>query len=84
MLAFLKAVLEDYHYSVYTYRGAHGYGPIVARLKALKDAASWVWAGVVCRFKGHEWVDDSYGGRESGCMAGHCTRCGYTWHHQLY
>ncbi len=37
-----------------------------------------------CRFKGHDWVDDSYGGPESGCMAGHCERCGCSFHTILY
>lgn len=37
-----------------------------------------------CEKKGHKWVDDSYGGPESGAMAAHCTRCGYSFHHQLY
>lgn len=39
---------------------------------------------LVCKLKGHVWEDDSYGGPESGCMAGHCTRCGHSFHHQLY
>jgi hypothetical protein len=29
-------------------------------------------------------VDDGYGGPDSGCMAGHCPRCGYSFHHTLY
>lgn len=28
--------------------------------------------------------DDSYGGPESGCMAGTCPDCGYSFHHRLY
>lgn len=39
---------------------------------------------VLCPNGNHEWQDDSYGGPESGCMAGHCTRCGFSFHHQLY
>lgn len=30
------------------------------------------------------WADDSYGGPESGAMAGHCKDCGYSFHHTLY
>jgi uncharacterized protein (DUF2267 family) len=33
---------------------------------------------------GSAWVDDSYGNPESGCMAGHCDRCGHSFHVQLY
>jgi hypothetical protein len=29
-------------------------------------------------------VDDSYGTPESGCVAGHCLRCGWSFHHTLY
>lgn len=29
-------------------------------------------------------VDDGYGGPESGRMAGHCPRCGFSFHHTLY
>lgn len=39
---------------------------------------------LVCRWRGHAMEDDSYGGRESGAMAGHCTRCGWSFHHTLY
>lgn len=38
----------------------------------------------ICNFTGHAWVDDSYGGSESGCMTGHCSRCGESFHTQLY
>ena len=38
----------------------------------------------VCKRKGHDWLDESYGGPDSGCMAGTCQRCGYSFHHQLY
>lgn len=49
----------------------------------------WEWAGLLhvytlCRIHGHEWVDDSYGGPETGCMAGHCSRCGHSFHTTLY
>lgn len=39
---------------------------------------------LVCKYKGHDWVDESYGGPDTGCMAGHCKRCGYGFHHTLY
>jgi hypothetical protein len=40
--------------------------------------------GLVCHWKGHDWIDESYGGPDSGCMAGTCKRCGYSFHTQLY
>jgi hypothetical protein len=46
----------------------------------LKTAAVCFW----CELVGHDWFDDSYGGPDSGCMAGHCVRCGYSFHHTLY
>lgn len=30
------------------------------------------------------WVDESYGGPDSGCMAGYCRDCGESFHHTLY
>ena len=38
----------------------------------------------ICTHKGHDWVDESYGGPESGAMDMYCDRCGYHFHHQLY
>lgn len=39
-----------------------------------------------CHMFGHgkHWVDESYGGPDSGCDAGHCTRCGWSFHHTMY
>lgn len=37
-----------------------------------------------CKKRGHAWVDESYGGPDSGCMAGYCTRCGNSFHTRLY
>lgn len=37
-----------------------------------------------CSKRGHEWVDNSYGGPESGCMSAECTRCGLSHSTQLY
>jgi hypothetical protein len=45
----------------------------------------WQWfLETICEYRGHSWVDESYGNPESGCMAGHCNRCGYSFHHTLY
>lgn len=43
----------------------------------------WVLETYCDRF-GHDWHDESHGGPDSGCMAGHCKRCGYSFYHQLY
>ena len=40
--------------------------------------------GFICKHFDHDWVDESYGGPDSGCMAGYCKRCGYGFHHTLY
>lgn len=37
-----------------------------------------------CQLMGHRWVDDSYGGPNGGCMAGHCRRCGDSFYTTLY
>lgn len=38
----------------------------------------------VCKVRGHAWVDNSYGGPESGCVDVYCARCGYSHHVTLY
>jgi hypothetical protein len=44
------------------------------------------WRSAYCARFGHgsAWVDESYGGPESGCMGGHCDRCGHSFHTTLY
>jgi len=62
-------------------------GEPAPRFRRLRVALAFV-AGLlptlVCAVRGHAIEDDSYGGPESGCMAGHCTRCGWSFHHTLY
>ena len=55
-----------------------------APLKAALSFTTGLWSVVVCAVRGHALIDDSYGGPESGCMAGHCSRCGWSFHHTLY
>lgn len=38
----------------------------------------------VCKVRGHAWVDNSYGGPESGCVDVYCARCGRSHHVTLY
>lgn len=44
----------------------------------------WMMEHTICKRLGHDWIDDSYGGPDSGCMAGHCERCGHSFRHNLY
>lgn len=39
---------------------------------------------LVCKLKGHDWVDNSYGNPETGCIEMECKRCGYYFHETLY
>lgn len=39
---------------------------------------------LICKYKGHKWIDESYGTPETGCVAGTCIRCGYHFHQTLY
>lgn len=66
--------------------------PWYARLSDVWAWAYYVWAwayytvviNTFCRWKGHDIVDESYGGPDSGCMAGYCKRCGFSYHETLY
>ncbi len=44
----------------------------------------WLAQIMVCRFKGHKWVDDSSCGPDSGNMDHYCARCGHSIHYTLY
>lgn len=74
---------EDWHYvapsrfKVWTRR-------TFPMLVVLFNRCCWLAANAMCQFTDHKWVDDSYGGSESGCMAGHCERCGHSFHTTLY
>lgn len=63
---------------------ARNWTPTAWRLYRLWEIAKLVHVLVVCEAKGHDLVDDSYGGPDSGCMAAHCSRCGWSFHHTLY
>lgn len=39
---------------------------------------------LVCRFRDHDWEDESWGGPEGGGMAANCRRCGESFRHILY
>lgn len=60
---------------------SHVYGPWLEL--DLSDAFAIAEADAICNGN-HDWEDDSYGGPESGCMAAHCNRCGFSFHEQLY
>lgn len=49
-----------------------------------RDAWHYARAERYCAEHGHQIVDDSYGGPDSGCVDLHCTRCGFSHYVQLY
>jgi hypothetical protein len=38
----------------------------------------------ICRWQGHDMECDDWAGPDSGGMAGHCKRCGFSFSHILY
>jgi hypothetical protein len=34
--------------------------------------------GAVCALLGHAWIDNGFGGPDSGCIEMECTRCGFS------
>lgn len=63
---------------------ARNWTPFAWWLYGLWRGAREAWPVLVCAAVDHAWVDDSYGGPDSGCMAGHCSRCGFGFSHTLY
>lgn len=41
-------------------------------------------AMLICEKEGHDWVDNSYGGPESGCVDLECRRCHQSHYQTLY
>lgn len=56
----------------------------IGRLLAVGGWMRWKIGAVYCEFMDHKMVDDSHAGPESGSMAGHCERCGWSFHTTLY
>lgn len=56
----------------------------VPTFKVLWAYARGMGGMLVCRVRGHVWVDNSYGGPESGCIDMHCARCGHSYYVTLY
>lgn len=64
---------------------AEGYAANEARRVVIMEELKRAVGKRTCEFTGkHKWVDTSSAGPESGDMAAHCTRCGFSFHHQLY
>lgn len=43
-----------------------------------------IYTGLICKIRGHDLVDESSAGPDSGCVAYHCKRCGWGWCKVLY
>lgn len=39
---------------------------------------------LICKVRGHEWIEDGYAGPDSGAMYMSCSRCGESHTHILY
>jgi hypothetical protein len=68
MLRTIAPAFVDPAYPVHTKRPEPTYLQLRAKCKAL----------------GHNIVDNSYGGPDSGCVDVYCTRCGFSHHVTLY
>jgi len=62
-----------------------------SRIKIIRVYTECIWGRIgygilriVCRWKGHRWVDTGHAGPDSGSMGANCTRCGDGWHITLY
>lgn len=69
---------EDYHY-------ACGYDRVKAyRLVAFIRWLRYLINCAICTRIGHNIECEDWGNEESGGVAGHCKRCGWSYHHVLY
>lgn len=42
------------------------------------------WLRLICKIKGHKWIDTSVATPDYGDMAMDCERCGASFYHSLY
>ena len=83
-MKWFKELVEVIEFGAGYYGACEGEPLWKARLLSARDVLHQAVASVVCHFGAHQIEDDSYAGPESGCMAGHCTRCGWSFHETLY
>lgn len=90
--AFRRALAEARHDRAHDklYQEAHG---ITKRLPPLvwyllpQWPDSWYMKlkrATLCRWLGHDWVDESWCTPDSGGDAGHCKRCQWSFEHTYY
>ena len=53
-------------------------------LKRQLELVSWSIRHVVCHFKGHDIIDESFAGPETGYDSFYCDRCGWSFDHTYY
>jgi hypothetical protein len=65
-------------------RRAQAWTPIAWKIYGWVDRAKTFCLAFRCEAFGHDWVDDSYGGPDSGYMGCSCSRCGFSSGSYLY
>jgi hypothetical protein len=73
------------------YAGQTEYAEVLQRARLfiwlwflISDYPKYLIRAQICKYYGHKWVDESYGGPESGCISFWCERCYIGTHTQLY
>jgi hypothetical protein len=75
---------DNIGYGAGYYVACEGKPKWIAYLLSLRDDVHFQLGRLVCYFRDHVIEDDSHAGPDSGSMAGHCTRCGWSFHTTLY
>lgn len=84
MKAFLRHLLNSIREDAYYERSCEGRGTLLSYVHSVYGHVHWLVGAIVCHFLDHAWEDASHAGPESGNMDMYCSRCGKTFHHQLY
>lgn len=85
----LKRLREDWYdlgFSDYVDRGNYGINRwrVTKPFRFIWSYISFGFLELICKFRGHNLVDDSVCGPDSGNMDHHCSRCGQSWEVTLY
>jgi len=93
-LADAYAYCQDHNFEQYMVDGLVAGERFIARARNWTPVAWWlygVWCWlfiardiIVCEAWGHDMVGEGYGTPDSGCDAGYCRRCGWSYHVTMY
>ena len=79
-----KTPFPSLHWEIHQRMAQQGESKLRAFVVVLLLEVRFLYHRAICKWKGHDWADDSWHGPDSGGIAHHCKRCGEQFRHVLY